>query len=41
VRGAKTLELEEGFRRMEDIKWAERRRLKEKVMEIGRWRGIE
>jgi hypothetical protein len=41
LRGEKTLKLEKGFGRIKDIKWAERRRLKDREMEIERWRGIE
>jgi hypothetical protein len=40
LRGPKTLKLEKGFRRIKDIKSAERRRLKDKEMEIKTWRRI-
>ena len=39
--GAKTLELEKEFRRIKYTISAERRRLKDKEMEIERWSGIK
>jgi hypothetical protein len=41
LRGAKTLRLEKGFRRIKESKWAERSRLKEKEMGNERWRRIK
>jgi hypothetical protein len=41
LHGPKTLKLEKGFGRIKDIKSAERERLKDKEMEIKRWRKIK
>jgi hypothetical protein len=41
LHGPKTLKLKKGFRRIKDIKSAERDRLKDKEMEIKRWRRVK